>query len=236
MCLQFRLETGGQSPPYTAFTASRTPKLTRWHSFEPESASQDAPKVPNEELYFVPGEPKPRQFVADFSLVSGNVKHEPVPKPTSLKMVAEKVGLSSAAVSRVLSGSPAAKSIPKTTQDRILEAARLLNYRPNLLARSLRRGRSHTVGVLLPEVSEGYATLVLAGLEQGLLQAGYFFYLISHHHRADLIEQSQIMLAERAVDGIIAIDTTLQRHRQLPTVTISPSGQARMGHQHRTEP
>ena len=57
---------------------------------------------------------------------------------------------------------------PKATQDRILEAARQLNYRPNLLARSLRRGQSHTIGVLVPEVSEGYASLVLAGLEQGL--------------------------------------------------------------------
>ena len=155
------------------------------------------------------------------ALLSGNVKNEPLHKPTSLKMVAEKVGLSSAAVSRVLNRSPAAKSIPKATQERIQEAARQLNYRPNLLARSLRRGSSHTVGVLVPEVSEGYATLVLAGLEQGLLQAGYFFYLISHHHRTDLIEQSQLMLVERAVDGIIAIDTSLQRHRQLPTVTIS---------------
>jgi len=136
-------------------------------------------------------------------------------------MVAESVGLSSAAVSRVLNGSPAAKSIPKATQERILAAARKLNYRPNLLARSLRRGRSHTVGVLVPEVSEGYATLVLAGLEQGLLQAGYFYYLISHHHRVELIEQSQTMLVERAVDGIIAIDTALQKHPPLPTVTIS---------------
>jgi LacI family transcriptional regulator len=153
--------------------------------------------------------------------LSGNAKHEAVHKPTSLKVVAEKVGLSLAAVSRVLNGAPAAKSIPKATQERIREAARQLNYRPNLLARSLRRGCSHTVGVLVPEVSEGYATLVLAGLEQGLLQAEYFFYLISHHHRADLIEQSQMMLAERAVDGIIAIDTVLQRQRQLPTVTIS---------------
>ncbi len=155
------------------------------------------------------------------SLLSGNQKNEPVQKRTSLKMVADRVGLSPAAVSRVLNRSPAAKSIPKATQERILEAARQLNYRPNLLARSLRRGRSHTVGILVPEVSEGYATLVLAGLEQGLLQAGYFFYLISHHHRTDLIEQSQILLAERAVDGMIAIDTALQRHRQLPTVTIS---------------
>src|ERR1017187_927241 len=155
------------------------------------------------------------------SLVSGSTKHNLVPKRISLKMVADRVGLSTAAVSRVLNESPAAKSIPKATQERILAAARQLNYQPNLLARSLRRGRSHTVGVLVPEVSEGYATLVLAGLEQGLLQAGYFYYLISHHHRADLIEQSQIMLAERAVDGIIAIDTALQRYRPLPTVTIS---------------
>jgi LacI family transcriptional regulator len=136
-------------------------------------------------------------------------------------MVAEQVGLSSAAVSRVLNGSPAAKSIPRATQDRILAAALQLNYRPNLLARSLRRGRSHTIGVLVPEVSEGYATLVLAGLEQGLLQAGYFYYLISHHHRADVIEHSQSMLVERAVDGIIAIDTVFHRHHSLPTVTVS---------------
>jgi LacI family transcriptional regulator len=155
------------------------------------------------------------------SLVSANAKQGLTHKPTSLKMVAEHVGLSSAAVSRVLNGSPAAESIPKATQDRILAAAKHLSYRPNLLARSLRRGRSHTVGVLVPEVSEGYATLVLDGLEQGLLQAGYFFFLISHHHRVELVDQSQAMLAERAVDGIIAIDTALQRHLQLPTVTVS---------------
>ncbi len=136
-------------------------------------------------------------------------------------MVAEHVGLSSAAVSRVLSGSPAARSIPQATQERILAAAQQLNYRPNHLARSLRRGRSHTVGVLVPELSEGFATLVLAGLEQGLMQAGYFYNLVSHHHRADLLEQAQSMMIERAVDGFIAIDTVVHQPTQLPTVTIS---------------
>jgi DNA-binding LacI/PurR family transcriptional regulator len=154
-------------------------------------------------------------------MVTASAKHDSAPRRISLKMVAERVGLSTAAVSRVLNESPAAKSIPKATQERILTAARELNYQPNQLARSLRRGRSHTVGVLVPEVSEGYATLVLSGLEQGLLQAGYFYYLISHHHRAELIEQSQTMMAERAVDGLIAIDTALQKHLPLPTVTIS---------------
>ena len=138
-----------------------------------------------------------------------------------MKMVAEEVGLSITAVSRVLSGAPAARSIPPATQDRIFAAAKQLNYRPNLLARSLRRGLSHTIGVLVPEVSEGYTTLVLAGLEQGLLQAGYFYNLISHHHRDDLIEQAQQMMIERAVDGFVAIDTILHKHLKLPTVTIS---------------
>ncbi len=153
--------------------------------------------------------------------VTGNAKHDPTKRTASLREVAERVGLSSAAVSRVLSGAAAAKSIPKATQERIRAAAAELNYRPNLLARSLRRGRSHTVGVLVPELSEGYTTLVLAGLEQGLLQAGYFYNIISHHHRKDLIEQAQTMMIERAVDGFVAIDTSLHNHMQLPTVSIS---------------
>jgi LacI family transcriptional regulator len=136
-------------------------------------------------------------------------------------MIAEHLGLSAAAISRVLNGAPAAKSIPKATQEKIFAAAALFNYRPNVLARSLRRGHSLTIGVLVPEVSEGYATLVLAGLEQALLQAGYFYFLISHHHRVELIERSQKMLAERSVDGIVAIDTPLAGHLQLTTVTVS---------------
>ncbi len=78
-----------------------------------------------------------------------------------------------------------------------------------------------TVGVLVPEISEGYTTLVLAGLEQGLLEAGYAFFLCSHHHRSDVIERSQIMLSQRAVDGIVAIDTRLEHPGLLPMVTVS---------------
>ena len=142
-------------------------------------------------------------------------------KPASLQVIADHLGLSPAAISRVLNGAPAAKSIPKATQDRIFAAAKLFNYRPNVLARSLRRGRSMTIGVLLPELSEGYATLVLAGLEQGLLQAEYFYFLISHHHRAELIDRGLAMLMDRSVDGLVAIDTALREHPPLPTVTVS---------------
>ena len=150
---------------------------------------------------------------------SNTVKHPGA--PASLATLSAHLGLSAAAISRVLNGAPAAKSIPQNTQDRIFAAAKHFNYRPNAVARSLRHGRSMTVGVLVPEVSEGYATLVLSGLEQGLLQAGYVYILISHHHRNELIERSQSMLVERSVDGIIAIDTILPGRTQLPTITVS---------------
>jgi DNA-binding LacI/PurR family transcriptional regulator len=139
----------------------------------------------------------------------------------SLATLSAHLSLSAAAISRVLNRTAAAKSIPKATQERIFAAARELNYRPNALARSLRRGHSMTVGVLVPEVSEGYATLVLSGIEHALLQAGYVYILISHHHRTELIERSLVMLSERSVDGVIAIDTALVTGLHLPTVTVS---------------
>jgi LacI family transcriptional regulator len=156
----------------------------------------------------------------------GRTTPEKTKGPASLTTLAAHLGLSAAAISRVLNGAPAAKSIPKATQERIFAAARQFNYRPNVLARSLRRGHSMNIGVLVPEVSEGYATLVLSGLEQGLLQAGYCYFLLSHHHRKDLITSSQRMLAERSVDGMVAIDTVLPEVSHLPTVTVScPSKQ-----------
>lgn len=148
-------------------------------------------------------------------------RKRPEERRASLATLSKHLGLSPAAISRVLNGAPAARSIPQSTQDRIFEAARELNYRPNVLARSLRRGHSMTLGVLVPEIADGYGSLVLSGLEQGLLEAGYFYLLISHHHRADLIEHSLSMLSERAVDGIVAIDTPLPQPMRLPSVTVS---------------
>lgn len=143
------------------------------------------------------------------------------PKTTSLKVVADHLGLSVAAVSRVLSGAPAARSIPKVTQDRIFAAAEMLNYRPNLFARSLRNRRSQTVGVIVPEVSEGYATLVLSGIEDALMPADYFYFLISHHHRDEMIARSVQLFRDRAVEGVIAVDTLLRDRWAIPTVSVS---------------
>src|SRR5438270_2840768 len=139
----------------------------------------------------------------------------------SLKTLAEHLGLSKTAVSLVINRVPAAKSIPHRTQELIRAAARELNYRPNHLARSLRQQRSYTIGVLVPETSEGYAAMVMSGIEDHLLQEGYFYFVVSHRHRDDLIEEYPRLLQQRAVEGLIAVDTVCQDSVSIPVVAVS---------------
>ncbi len=142
-------------------------------------------------------------------------------KSVSLKSLAAYLQLSPATISLVINKSPRAQSIPKTTQDRIFEAARKLNYKPNFFARSLRSKKTFTVGVLVPEAREGYSTMVIRGIENYLLDAGYFYFMASHHRRPDLIEQYPSMLMERSVEGFIMIDTVLNERIGVPVVTVS---------------
>jgi DNA-binding LacI/PurR family transcriptional regulator len=139
----------------------------------------------------------------------------------SLKELAAHLELSSATVSLVINRSPGAKSIPPGTQERVRKAAREFNYRPNLMARSLRQKHSFTIGVIVPEVSEGYAAMVLSGIEDHLLQEGYFYFVVSHRHRPDLTEEYPSLLRQRAVEGIIAVDTVLAESPPIPAVAVS---------------
>src|ERR1700676_3356582 len=143
------------------------------------------------------------------------------PKPVSLKQLAEHLALSPATVSLVINRSPVADSIPQDTKDRILAAARKYKYRPNFLARSLRAQRSFTIGVIVPEVSDGYSASVMSGVEDHLLQEGYFYFVVSHRHRPDLIDEYPRLFLERSVDGLIAVDTPWTLSLSIPVVTVS---------------
>lgn len=148
-----------------------------------------------------------------------------VRKQISLKQLADHLGFSPATVSLVLNGSSHADSIPQDTKDLVKAAARELNYRPNFFARSLRTRRSFTVGVIVPEISEGYTATVLGGIEDYLLEEGYFYFVTSHRHRPDLIDEYPKMFMDRNVDGVIAIDTPWHHMLPVPVATIS-------GHNH----
>src|ERR1700752_4030746 len=112
----------------------------------------------------------------------------------NLRTLAEHLELSQTTVSLVLNNSPSAKSIPQETRDRVTEAAQRLNYRPNYFARSLRQSRSMSVGVLAPDLSEGYFTRVMSGVVEELTSAHYFYFTAWHDWNRELIEKDPCML------------------------------------------
>ena len=118
----------------------------------------------------------------------------------SLKQVAEHLGLNPATVSVVLNDVPG-RSIPQATRDRIKAAAKAMNYHPNLLARSLRSRRTLMIGILVPELGEGYHTQVMSGIGDLLISAGYFYFTAHHRHKRSLIEEYTRMLVSRGTAG-----------------------------------
>jgi len=159
----------------------------------------------------------------------------------SLKELAAHLKLSPTSLSLVLNDAPAASAIPQETKDRIFEAAEKFNYRPNYFARSLRAQRSFTLGVIVPELSDGYSAMVLNGVEAALSKEGFFYLTASHLHRDDLLEQHPKMLLERQVEGIIAVDTPIRFQTSLPVVSVSGHNEIEgvtnviLNHQHAAE-
>jgi LacI family transcriptional regulator len=141
--------------------------------------------------------------------------------PTNLKQLSQLLRLSQTTISLVLNDSPAAKSIPARTRERVFEAARKFHYRPNYFARSLRRSRSMSVGVIAPDLSEGYFTLVMRGVEEALLRSHYFYFTANHYWNPELMQQYPRLLMERAVDGFLLLNTPAMTRTPLPVVSIS---------------
>lgn len=142
-------------------------------------------------------------------------------KPMSLKQLAALLGLSQSTVSRIVNGEASNHRIARQTEQRVLQAARQHGYTANTVARSLRQKRTYTIGVIVPEISEGYSTAVLGGIEDELLKDGFFYFVVSHRHRPDLLAGYPRMMVARWVEGIIAIDTAIEADLPVPMVSIS---------------
>jgi len=141
--------------------------------------------------------------------------------PVTLKAVAQRVGFTPGTVSAVLNNSTAARSFPQRTKDRILAAARELNYRPNFFARSLRVKRTYTIGVITEEIGDAYGAMVISGIELHLRQHGFFFLTAAHRHDAALLESYSQLLLQRGVEGFITVDTSVRQPPPLPTVAVA---------------
>jgi DNA-binding LacI/PurR family transcriptional regulator len=138
----------------------------------------------------------------------------------TLKMVAERVGLTKGTCSAVLNKTAASRSVPLHTQERILAAARELDYRPSFYARNLGVKRTYMIGVVTQEIGDFYGSPIISGIERYLRQKDFFFLTVAHRHDPKLLETYSHILLDRGVEGFITVDTFIDRPLALPTVSI----------------
>src|SRR6266481_8166530 len=123
----------------------------------------------------------------------------------TIRDVAKESGFSSTTVSIVLNNAPLARYIPAATKKRIEKAAKKLGYRPNLFARSLRSKRSHTVGVMVFDMTDPYCTLILRGIENSLYQSSFLPILTDVHNERSRFERYLEMLLDRRIEGLVVL-------------------------------
>src|SRR4030081_619591 len=137
--------------------------------------------------------------------ISDSSRKRTQPAAVTIRDAAERSGFSSATVSIVLNNAPLARYIPDVTKARIQKSAQHLGYRPNLFARSLRGRRSHTVGVMVFDMTDPYCTLVLRGIENTLYQSSFLPILTDVHNERSRFERYLEMLLDRRIEGLIVL-------------------------------
>ena len=141
----------------------------------------------------------------------------------TIKDVAKMAGVCTSTVSRVLSGS---KDISDATCEKVHEAVKKLNYTPNSAARSLRCDKTHSIGVVFPDISGEFYALCASALLKYAREAGYTVLFTESGHNMQSEKAAVNALLERCVDGMIFIgdgnDNSLVNEifqRSIPVVT-----------------
>ena len=117
-----------------------------------------------------------------------------------LKDIAEDLGVSLVTVSKVLRNKP---GVGDVTRKRVLKRVRELNYRPNMLARSLASGKSYTVGLIVPDLVHTFFAELAKGVSAGLRGASYQLLLASAEEEPDLEQLEIEHLLARGVDALL---------------------------------
>ena len=118
----------------------------------------------------------------------------------TIKDIAEETGFSNATVSRALNNKYGVKP---DTRDRILAAARASGYTPNGIARGLVKRRTHSIGLIIPDISNPFFPEVARGVEDSAREKGYNVFLCNTNYDGSQENHYIQLLVEKRVDGII---------------------------------
>lgn len=121
-------------------------------------------------------------------------------KPTTIKEIAKRLGVSVSTVSRALNDH---STIGLVTRMRVKKLAEEMNYEPNQRAIQFLQGKSHTIGVILPELSESFFSAAISGIEDIAYKRNYTVLFAQSHDDADREKQLIEKMRMQRVDGLL---------------------------------
>src|SRR3954471_18317368 len=152
------------------------------------------------------------------------------PGMITVRDISRESGFSVGTVSIVLNDAPLARYISDKTKLHIKGVAQRLGYSPNQFARSLRGSRSHTVGVMVFDVTDPFCTLIVRGIETFLYPQSFLSIFADAHNESARFERYLEMMLERRVEALIVIAnwmvvdinllSDLEKYR-IPTVVVA---------------
>lgn len=145
----------------------------------------------------------------------------------SITDIAKKAGLSTTTVSRVINGKGEQYRISKVSQQKILEVAKEMRYVPNLYAANLRTGKSNTVALIVPSLSNPFFAAIASGLNAEIRKYGYITIISDSNENFENEKKELEQLSARNIEGLIIVPSGNQwRHikelydQQLPIICI----------------
>jgi LacI family transcriptional regulator len=121
-------------------------------------------------------------------------------KETTLKQIAETLGISITTVSKALKNYP---DVSEKTRNAVLELAKNLHYTPNSFAVNLRTKESKTIGLIIPEVVHHFFSNVINGIIAEAEKNGYLVIILQSNESLELEKKQVELLLNKRVDGII---------------------------------
>jgi LacI family transcriptional regulator len=125
-------------------------------------------------------------------------------KKVSIKQVASEAGVSTATISRVLTGN---EFVSEEMKAKVYAAIEKLNYRPNEVARSLKQDKTYTIGVIIPDISNPFFMSVLRGVEDVVHMHRYNLIFSSSDEDSDKEKELIQLLLDKRVDGLVLATT-----------------------------
>src|SRR5579863_436882 len=117
----------------------------------------------------------------------------------TIRDVALRAGVSIATASRALSGS---RRVSEESANRVARAARSLDFRPNMVASSLRRQTTNTIGLVIPQISNPFFPALVESIERQLETSARKLLLADSRRDVDIERQRLQSLVDRRVDGV----------------------------------